>query len=208
MQNRTIGNEKPVHQVTLTNDYYIGKYEVTQTLWETVMGYNPSRYVGTDKPVDSVSWEECQKFISKLNDLTGMNFRFPTEAEWEYAARGGQKGQGYQYSGSKNLLDVGWYNDNSGSKPRSVGSKHANELGLYDMAGNVSEWCEDLYGAYTESSQTDPIGAVNGVRRVTRGGCWFLNARCCRSSARTYQNSWERSAMTGLRLALSEGESY
>ncbi len=201
-------NEKPAHEVTLTNDYYIGKTEVTQALWKAVMGNNPSRSVGDNKPVERVSWNDCQQFISKLNDLTGCKFRLPTEAEWEYAARGGNKAKGYRYSGSDNLLSVAWYSDNSGIKSHPVGTKQANELGLYDMAGNVSEWCNDLYGDYTESSQSNPIGAINGGNRMIRGGSWFFNAGCCRSSSRLYQNQLTRMSHTGFRLALSIEGNY
>ena len=138
-------NEKPIHQVTLTNDYYIGKYEVTQALWKAVMGKKPSRFKGDNLPVVSVSWNDCQKFISKLNRKTGKKFRLPTEAEWEYAARGGKKSRCYQYSGGNNISDVAWYYNNSGSKTYAVGSKQANELGIYDMSGNVNEWCQDWF---------------------------------------------------------------
>ena len=177
-------DEKPTHQVTLTNDYYIGKYEVTQALWKAVMENNPSKFKGDDLPVETVSWEDCQKFISKLNRITGKKFRLPTEAEWEYAARGGNKSRGYQYSGSNNLSDVAWYEDNSGSKTHSVGSKQANELGIYDMTGNVWEWCQDWHEEYSGSSQINPIGANRGLNRVYRGGDWVSIIRFCRSSYR------------------------
>ena len=197
-------NEKPVHQVTLTNDYYIGKYEVTQALWQAVMGSNPSNFKGDNLPVERVSWNDCQEFISKLNNLTGRKFRLPTEAEWEYAARGGKKSRGYQYSGSSNISDVAWYDGNSGSKTHPVGTKQANELGIYDMAGNVWEWCLDMKGSYNSSSQTNPTGAGSGSFRVSRGGSWFYNARCCRSSCRFIDTPDNRSSFLGLRLALSE----
>ena len=197
-------DEKPVHQVTLTNDYYMGKYEVTQALWKTVMGSNPSKFKGDYLPVEMVSWDDCQEFIGKLNSMTGRKFRLPTEAEWEYAARGGKKSRGYQYSGSSNISDVAWYDGNSGRKTRPVGTKQANELGIYDMSGNVWEWCQDRYGSYVSSSQTNPIGAVSGPNRVYRGGGWARNARNCRSSYRDYGIPDDRYNFLGLRLVLSE----
>ena len=196
--------EKPTHQVTLTNDYYIGKYEVTQALWQAVMDNNPSYFKGDDLPVEKVSWDDCQEFISKLNSITGKTFRLPTEAEWEYAARGGNKSRGNQYSGSSNLSDVAWYKDNSNSKNHTVGSKQANELGIYDMPGNVMEWCQDLYGKYSSSSQTNPTGANNGYSRVIRGGSWYFTARDCRSSYRDKDAPDNRYNNLGLRLVLSE----
>ena len=198
------GDEKPPHQVTLTNDYYIGKYEVTQALWQAVMGSNPSNFKGDDLPVETVSWDDCQKFIIKLNRITGKKFRLPTEAEWEYAARGGKKSSGYQYSGSNNLSDVAWYTDNSGSKTHAVGSKQANELGIYDMTGNVWEWCQDRYGRYDSSSQVNPTGANSGSYRVYRGGSWSFTARGCRSSYRFNYSPGYRNYNLGFRLVLSE----
>ena len=197
-------DEKPVHQVTLTHDYYVGKYEVTQVLWQAVMGNNPSWFKGDNLPVEKVSWNDCQEFISKLNSLTGRNFRLPTEAEWEYAARGGKKSRGYQHSGSSTISDVAWYGGNSGSKTHPVGTKQANELGIYDMTGNVIEWCQDWYGAYSGFSQRNPAGAVSGSDRVSRGGCWRYNARGCRSSVRIYDAPGYCNGFLGLRLVLSE----
>ena len=197
-------DEKPVHQVTLTNNYYMGKYEVTQSLWLAVMGSNPSKFKGDYLPVEMVSWDDCQEFIGKLNSMTGRKFRLPTEAEWEYAARGGKKSRGYQYSGSSNISDVAWYDGNSGRKTRPVGTKQANELGIYDMSGNVYEWCQDWYGSYVSSPQTNPTGAVSGSRRVYRGGSWGSNARYCRSSFRHFDTPDNRSYYLGLRLVLSE----
>ena len=196
-------NEKPVHQVTLTNDYYMGKYEVTQALWQAVMGSNPYEYKGDNLPVETVSWNDCQKFISKLNSLTGRMFRLPTEAEWEYAARGGKESRGYQYSGSSNISDVAWYDENSGSKTHPVGTKQANELGIYDMTGNVWEWCSDWYSSYSSSSQTNPTGSDSGSARVSRGGGWNCNASYCRLSVRFYYTPDFRLDILGLRLALS-----
>ena len=197
-------SEKPNHRVTLTNDYYIGKYEVTQALWQAVMGNNPSNFKGDNLPVEQVSWDDCQEFISKLNLITGKTFRLPTEAEWEYAARGGNKSRGYQYSGSNNLSDVAWYGDNSGSKTHTVGTKQPNELGIYDMSGNVWEWCQDWFGKYSSSSQVNPTGANRGSYRVFRGGAWFFIARICRSSYRNFSSPDRCNIHLGLRLVLSE----
>ena len=196
-------DEKPVHQVTLTNDYYMGKYEVTQDLWQAVMESNPSNFKGANLPVEQVSWDDCQEFISKLNSITGRKFRLPTEAEWEYAARGGKKSRGYQYSGSNSISDVAWYTDNCGSKTHPVGTKQANELGIYDMSGNVYEWCQDWKGLYSSSSQTNPIGAVNGLLRVFRGGSWLSYASRCCSSCRS-SGTPNCTDNLGLRLVLSE----
>ena len=201
-------DEKPTHSVTLTNDYYIGKYEVTQALWQTVMGNNPSKFKGDNLPVEQVSWDDCQEFISKLNRITGKTFRLPTEAEWEYAARGGNKSRGYQYSGSNNPSDVAWYKDNykdnSGRKTHAVGTKQPNELGIYDMSGNVWEWCQDCLGVYSSSSQVNPTGAKSGPYRVYRGGCWGNDAWYCRSSLRGGYKPNARDNGPGLRLVLSE----
>ena len=196
-------NEKPLHQVTLTNDYYMGMYEVPQALWEAVMGSNPSEYKGDNLPVEMVSWNDCQEFISKLNSLTGRKFRLPTEAEWEYAAHGGKKSRGYQYSGNSNISDVAWYDGNSGSKPHPVGTKQANELGIYDMSGNVYEWCSDWYGSYSSSSQMNPTGADSGSGCVVRGGSWYDFALGCRLSYRGSITPFYRGNDIGLRLALS-----
>ena len=197
-------DEKPDHRVTLTKNYYIGKYEVTQALWQVVMGNNPSRFKGDDLPVERVSWKRCQDFISKLNSLTGKRFRLPTEAEWEYAARGGNKSRGYRYSGSNTLDDVAWYGDNSGSKTHAVGTKQPNELGIYDMSGNVSEWCQDWRGSYSSSPQTNPTDAVSGSYRVDRGGSWLYSAWFSRSSSRGGRTPGGRDGDLGLRLVLSE----
>jgi len=196
------GDERPVHSVTLSS-FHIGKYEVTQGLWREVMGSNPSlNKAGDDYPVEKVSWENCQEFVRKLNARTGLNFRLPTEAEWEYAARGGKKSRGYKYSGSNSLGNVAWYEANSGDDTHPVGRKSPNELGLYDMSGNVWEWCQDWYGSYGSSSQTNPTGPSSGTRRVLRGGC-YDNARHCRVSRRGRIDPGYRHNAYGLRLVLA-----
>ncbi len=195
-------NERPVHSVTLS-DYYIGQTEVTQELWEAVMGENPSAIKRVSQhPVENVSWEDCQEFIKKLNQLTGQSFRLPTEAEWEFAARGGNNSRGYKYSGSNTVGSVAWYGGNSGSKTHAVATKQANELGLYDMSGNVWEWCSDWKGTYPSSAQTNPKGPSKGGYRVLRGGSWYFNAGSVRVSYRHNGTPSSRISSYGLRLAL------
>ena len=194
-------NEKPVHSVTLSS-YYIGKCEVTQELWKAVMGSNPSKFKGAQNPVESVDWEDCQEFVSRLNSLTGRTFRLPTEAEWEYAARGGNKSRHYKYSGSGNIDDVAWHYGNSGGETHEVGTKTANELGIYDMSGNVWEWCSDWYGGYSAGAQTNPQGPSSGSSRVLRGGGWYGIARYCRVSNRGDLDPAGSSINSGLRLVL------
>lgn len=196
-------DEKPVHQVTLTQDYYLGKYEVTQALWQAVMGNNPSYFKGDNLPVEQISWNDCQEFIEKLSNITSRKFRLPTEAEWEYAARGGKKGRGYRYSGSDNLADVAWYEGNSNGMPQPVGTKQMNELGIYDMTGNISEWCQDWFGEYSTSCQTNPIGVGSGMHHVDRGGNWYCKSGGCRSSNRSHYEPEECKKFLGFRLALS-----
>jgi len=165
-------DEKPAHQVTLSS-YYIGKYEVTQAQWVAVMGKNPSTFKGDQLPVNKVNWNDAQEFIRRLNSLTGKQYRLPTEAEWEFAARGGNNSRGYKYSGSNTVGDVAWYAENSRRSTHPVGTKQPNELGIYDMSGNVSEWCNDWYGDYTDSPQTDPKGPSSGTARVRRSSTWL-----------------------------------
>ena len=198
------GWEKPAHQVTITKDYYIGKTEVTQALWKAVMGNNPSDFKGDNKPVEQLSWNDCQEFIRKLNSLTGKAFRLPTEAEWEFAARGGNNSRHYKYSGSDNLHEVGWYTANSSNTTHDVATKQPNELGIYDMSGNVYEWCQDWYGDYSSNAQYDPAGPTSGSYRVGRGGSWFSDAGYCRSSNRYFYNPVYRIINLGFRLCLSE----
>ena len=195
-------DEYPVHSVTLS-DYYIGQTQVTQELWEAVMGSNPSYFKDDNqRPVENVSWNYCQEFIEKLNRLTGKNFRLPTEAEWEYAARGGNKSKGYKYSGSNDADAVAWYDKNIGGKTYPVATKQSNELGLYDMSGNVWEWCQDWYGKYSSHSQSNPKGANTGSIRVLRGGSWFFKARSVRVSNRIINTPDYRNTNDGLRLVL------
>ena len=192
--------EKPAHQVTLS-DYYIGQTEVTQALWKAVMGSNPSDSKGDNLPVEQVSWDDCQVFIQKLNQLTGKQFRLPTEAEWEYAARGGRKSRGYKYAGGNDIGSVAWYNSNSRDETHTVATKQANELGVYDMSGNVWEWCSDWYDGYQSSSQSDPQRPSLGSCRVNRGGSCYCNAGDCRVSYRFFGTPDFRYNDLGLRLS-------
>ena len=198
-------DEQPVHSVTLST-YYIGETEVTQELWQAVMGGNPSRFTGSQRPVEQVSWNDCQEFIEQLNALTGKKFRLPTEAEWEYAARGGNKSKGYIYSGSNDVDAVAWYSDNSESSTHEVKGKLPNELGLYDMSGNVWEWCSDWYGSYSEALVTNPQGPSSGSNRVFRGGGWRHAAVYCRCASRNAYMSTSTYYYLGLRLAISATE--
>ncbi|MBP5258996.1 MAG: formylglycine-generating enzyme family protein, partial [Prevotella sp.] len=209
-------NESPVHSVTLS-DYWIGETEVTQALWQAVMGSNPSYFNGSNRPVEQVSWNDCQTFVNKLNSLlsgqlpAGRKFRLPTEAEWEFAARGGNKAASQtKYAGSDNIDDVAWYYDNSyamgSSSPNygthEVATKAPNALGIYDMSGNVWEWCQDWYGSYSSDSQTNPTGPSSGSFRVRRGGSWYNDAGYCWVSIRDYYNPSGSFLIIGLRVAL------
>lgn len=193
--------ERPVHEVSLSS-YFIGETPVTQELWKAVMGENPSEFGGAMRPVEYVSWEECQEFVRKLSEETGYKFRLPTEAEWEYAARGGHKSQGYEFSGSNNIDDVAWYGGVSDYETHDVAMKSPNELGLYDMSGNVLELCQDWYDAYPSEKQSDPKGPSSGSKRVARGGCWDYGPQSCRNAIRFYISPSYRSNRIGLRLAL------
>jgi len=187
-----MSEEKPVRQVTLSS-FKIGKYEVTQGQWKAVMGNNPSynSQAGDDYPVENVSWDEVHDFIKKLNNLTGKQYHLPTEAEWEYAARGGNKGgNNYKYSGGNTVNDVAWHGGNSGSS-RSVGEKKANELGIYDMSGNVKEWCSDWYALYPANAETNPTGpSLSSGNRICRGGSWGDPALNCRVAARAAESPY------------------
>lgn len=196
-------SEKPVHKVNL-DSYYMGETTVTQALWKAVMGCNPSYFKDDSFPVERVSWDDCQKFIKKLNNMTGRTFRLPTEAEWEFAARGGVNGSMTQYSGSDRLDDVAWFDGNSGGSTHSVKSKASNELGLYDMTGNVWEWCQDWYGNYSSDEQTNPTGPDTGTHRVDRGGSKYNDVKGCRLSYRGASSPNYHGDDLGFRLALSE----
>jgi len=200
----TGSDAKPAHQVTLSS-YSIGETEVTQALWQAVMGSNPSYFTGNlQRPVETVSWNECQAFIRKLNSLTGATFRLPTEAEWEYAARGGSQSIGYKFSGSDNFGTVAWYDGNSSSTTHPVKGKQPNELGLYDMSGNVYEWCADWYDSsyYSSSPSSNPKGpsAGPGFYRVIRGGSWWHHALNCRVAYRGGSTPSDACYYLGLRL--------
>jgi len=217
--NDAYDDEKPVHSVTVS-DFLIGKTAVTQALWEAVMGTTVReqrnkansdweiKSEGANHPMCYVSWNEAVAFCNKLNEMSqsllpsGHRFALPTEAQWEYAARGGSKSQHYKYAGSNSIGDVAWYRDNSGLSAHPVRSKQANELGLYDMSGNVLEWCSDLKGGYSSSAQTNPKGPSLGIGRVLRGGSWYNFAKDCRVSFRNSSNPDDRYSTFGFRIAL------
>ena len=196
-------DEKPSHEVQLTG-FAIAKYEVTQALWKQVMGNNPSRFKGDDLPVENVTWDDVQVFLQRLNAQTGKNYRLPTEAEWEYAARGGQQSRQTQFAGGFELETVAWCTANSENTTHAVGTKQPNELGLYDMSGNVWEWCSDYYGQYTSDKQTNPTGAKKGTARIVRGGCYAAIGRQCRVSGRKSLYQGGKDYMTGFRLAMDD----
>jgi len=194
-------DEKPVHEVMISKPFYIGKYEVTQAQWQIVMGSNPSAFKGDNRPVESVSWNDAQQFIRKLNEKERTDkYRLPTEAEWEFAARGGTQSRGFKFAGSFNVGDVAVYGANSGGETKPVGSKSANELGIFDMSGNVWEWCQDWYGSYSRGQSTDPTGASSGTFRVLRGGSWYGNEDLCRSASRRGDGPDTRYNNHGFRL--------
>ena len=204
-------NEYPAHQVTLS-DYMIGETEVTQELWQAVMGSNPSHFTGDNLPVEKVSWDECIVFIKKLNEFTidsrpkGWAFCLPTEAEWEYAARGGNMSQNYKYSGGNDIDSVAWHGGNSSNKTHAVAAKSPNELGLHDMSGNVWEWCYDWYGSCSDAPQTNPIGPSSGSRHVIRGVGWRKYSEPWTVFHRISGTPGYNSNRLGLRLAMSIDE--
>ena len=203
-------DEMPAHEVTLS-DYYIGQTEVTQALWKTVMGTNPSNVKGDNLPVERVSWNDCQLFIQKLNELTGLHFRLPTEAEWEYAALGGQKSHGYMYAGSNKVDSVAWHEYNSTNTPKPVATLMPNELGIYDMCGNVYEFCQDRYAPYSSEPQKNPQGPATPSQeiRITKGGSFLRPSGCNRNNYCCITNrgqAWENAKYShcGLRLVLEK----
>jgi len=202
--NRGGHDEMPIHEVVL-NDFYIGKYEVTQAQWYSVLDKDPSQryFAGCDScPVERVTWNHVIEFIKKLNEKTGLNYRLPTEAEWEYAARGGPMSHGYKYSGGNLLDSVAWYDANSGNEAHQIGMKKPNELGIYDMSGNVYEWCSDLYSEdyYHMSEENNPPGPAEGTERVIRGGSWFFDRSGLRVADREGGNPDFRYGYVGFRL--------
>jgi len=194
--------EKPVHDVTVS-DFYISNYEITQALWKEIMGTSPSHFRDCNQcPVERVSWHDAQNFIKKLNVLTGKNYRLPTEAEWEYAARGGEKTQNHRYSGARNINDVAWYSGNSGNKTNEVGQLKPNELGIYDMSGNVWEWCNDWFSSYSSTTETNPKGPETGDGRVVRGGSWFGYIDANRLTFRGFDDPSNSRSYIGFRIVL------
>ncbi len=195
-------NESPTHQVTLS-DYAIGETEVTQALWYAVMDdIPPTNQDCASCPIDNFTWSRLQRFILNLNAITGKSYRLPTEAEWEFAARGGQKGAGWRFSGGNNLIELAWMENNAGGKKHPVKGKKPNELGLYDMSGNVWEWCSDWYGEYPKDGQTNPTGPSTGSYRVMRGGDFHSDQPYCRLTVR-YYGIPDGSRGLGFRIAAS-----
>ncbi len=193
-------SERPAHTVTLSS-YKIGKYEVTQYQWEAIMGSNPSTHRGANRPVENVSWNDIQQFISRLNSLTGGSYRLPTEAEWEYAARGGEDGPATRFAGSDEIDEVGWYDGNSGGSTHPVGRLRPNRLGLYDMTGNVWEWCQDYRGRYNAGDSFNPKGPSSGNSRVGHGGGYDASSSISRVSFRSQGAQSYSSSSLGFRLA-------
>lgn len=195
--------ESPIRKVNLS-DFYIAKFEVTQEQWVAAMGENPSAYLGDKYPVESISWNKVQEFITILNEKTGLFYRLPTESEWEYAALGGNKSKGTIYSGDSFIFNVGWYYSNSDHTTHAVGDKDANELFLHDMTGNVGEWCQDYFGYYPSSEESDPSGPTTGAKRIVRGGSWNNSYKECRIKYRDRLMPDEANDNIGFRLVISK----
>lgn len=193
--------EYPTHSVTL-HDYYLGETEVTQELWEEIMGYNPANTIGESLPIENISWNDCADFIRELNNRTGKTFRLPTEAEWEYAARGGIYSRQCVHSGSDNAEEVGWVKSNCNGSTHPVGTRNPNELGIYDMTGNVCEWCQDWMSNYTSTDQINPVGPNSGTARVGRGGGWCNSSLKNRVSTRFAGKTTYRDYNLGFRIAM------
>ncbi|MDR0971557.1 MAG: formylglycine-generating enzyme family protein [Bacteroidales bacterium] len=197
-------DESPVRKVTLSN-FYISKYEITQKQWQVVMNATPSKSgQWEDYPVTNISWYEVQEFCQKLNEMTGKKYRLPTEAEWEYAARGGNKSKGFKFSGSDNLDNIGWFATNCQYDTHPVGQKEPNELGIYDMSGNVWEWCSDFFAKYPSKNEKNPQGPSQGKSKIFRGGSWRSHITYCRNTIRNYFIPTNKSNTVGFRLVLSE----
>lgn len=206
-KNKAHIRDNATEHLVFVSDFYIGRYEVTQKLWKTLMANNPSSLNEfPDHPVESVSWYEVRSFIIKLNQISGKNYLLPTEAEWEYAARGGDKSKGYKYSGSNSIHRVAWYFNNCKDQTWSVGKKKANELGIYDMTGNVLEWCSDWYANYQDSIQYNPQGPSRGKFRVCRGGSAYDEKSNCLITTRYSASPVNRNGGLGFRLVLSSME--
>jgi len=201
----SFGDEKPQHQVAIS-DFYLAQFPVSQGLWQALMGENPAYFSGLDRPQETISWDVAQECINKLSGITRQSFRLPSEAEWEYAARGGKFNLGCNYAGSKRVKEVTWYNQNSHGETKPIGRKFPNELGLYDMSGNVREWCADNWHSNYEHAPVDGsawIDVEQGSIRVSRGGGWNYASRRCRSADRSLWDPDYRHFYLGFRLALS-----
>jgi len=198
-----MGEDKSSHKVTITTPFYLGKFEVTQEQWQAIMGSNPSTFQGAKNPVEKVSWEGCQTLLRELQGkLPGRRFRLPTEAEWEYACRAGNAAKYCYGDDDARLSEYAWYDINSGSGTHPVGEKKPNAWGLYDMHGNVLEWCADWHGTYDSSAATDPVGPRTGSNRVLRGGSWRYSATLCQSANRNSSSPSSRSSTCGLRVVV------
>ena len=201
---RAFIHEKPAHPVTISKPFYLGKFEVTQEQWEAVMGTNPSRFKGAKNPVERVTWNHCREFLRKLNEKTGRTFALPTEAQWEYACRAGSTTWYCFGDDAKQIGEYAWYDANSAKKSHPVGQKKPNAWGLYDMHGNVVEWCRDWHGKYTAEAQTDPTGPESGQSRIQRGGCWQRGAGYCGCPHRNFHVPDWRDNFCGLRVCLND----